>query len=83
MNIEPMIAHGWKFEFNDSQLVISSEDSPQEQQQLSAQAAYSLLDYLYQYRDDLHDAAEREKNVRVERQKEEFRAARENEVSNE
>ncbi len=38
---------------------------------MSAPAAYSLLNYLYQYRDNLHDEAERQEDERVERQKEE------------
>jgi hypothetical protein len=54
-----MIVHGWKFEFKDSQLLISAEDGSQ-QATLSASAAFSLLDYLYQYRGDLHDAAAQE-----------------------
>lgn len=59
MNIAPMMVHGWKFEFTDSQLLISAEDGSQ-QARLSARAAFSLLDYLYQYRDDVHDAAGQE-----------------------
>ena len=64
MNIAPMIVHGWKFEFNDSQLLISTEDGSQ-QATLSARAAFSLLDYLYQHRDDLHDAAAQEQEEQV------------------
>lgn len=56
MNIDPMIVHGWKFEFTDSRLLISAEDGSQ-QVSLNARAALSLLDYLYQRRDDVHDAA--------------------------
>jgi hypothetical protein len=59
-----MIVHGWKFEFNDSQLLISAEDGSQ-QVKLSARAAFSLLDYLYQYRDDVHDAAAQEEERQV------------------
>lgn len=59
MNIAPMTVHGWKFEFTDSHLLISAEDGSQ-QVSLSARAAFSLLDYLYQYRDDVHDAAAHE-----------------------
>ena len=68
MNIAPMIVHGWKFEFNESQLLISTEDGSQ-QTTLSARAAFSLLDYLYQYRDKLHDAAAQEEDVQVEQHK--------------
>lgn len=59
MNIAPMIVHGWKFEFTDSHLLISAEDGSQ-QVNLSARAAFSLLDYLYQYREDVHNAAGQE-----------------------
>lgn len=59
MNRAPMIVHGWKFEFNDARLLISTEDGSQ-QAQLSASAAFSLLDYLYQCRDDVHAAAREE-----------------------
>jgi hypothetical protein len=65
MDIAPMIVHGWKFEFKDSQLIISTEDGSQ-QATLSALAAFSLLDYLYQYRDELHDAAGQEQEEQVE-----------------
>jgi hypothetical protein len=65
MNIAPMIVHGWKFEFTDSQLLISTEDGSQ-QMKLSARAAFSLLDYLYQHRDDVHDAAGQEEEGQVE-----------------
>ena len=56
MNIAPMTVHGWKFEFTDSHLLISAEDGSQ-QVSLNARAAFSLLDYLYQHRDDVHEAA--------------------------
>ena len=69
MEIAPMSVHGWKFELSDSGLVITSEENPQERLQLGAQAAFSLLDYLYQHRDDLHDAAQRELDESVEQQK--------------
>ena len=70
MNIAPMIVHGWKFEFNDAHLLISTEDGSQ-QVKLSARAAFSLLDYLYQYRDDLHDAAAQEEEGQALQVKEE------------
>ena len=59
MNIAPMIVHGWRFEFTNSHLFISAEDGSQ-QVNLNARAAFSLLDYLYQYRDDVHGAAGQE-----------------------
>ncbi|HKV56632.1 MAG TPA: hypothetical protein VJO32_00060 [Ktedonobacteraceae bacterium] len=74
MNIAPMIVHGWKFEFDDSQLLISTEDDSQ-QLRLNARAAYSLLGYLYQYRDDVHTAAAQAEDEQVEQQKEEHGSA--------
>lgn len=71
MNIAPMVAHGWKFELSGSQLILSSEENPQTQLQVNARAAYSLLDYLYQYREDLHDEAKREEEELVAQQKQE------------
>lgn len=68
MNIAPMIVHGWKFEFNDSRLLISAEDGSQ-QVSLNARAAFSLLDYLYQNRDDVHDAAAQEEEGQVSQNK--------------
>jgi len=68
MNIAPMNVHGWNFEFDNSQLVISAEDNSQ-QLRLNARAAFSLLGYLYQYRDDLRDAAGQEEDEQVERLK--------------
>ena len=75
MDIAPMSVHGWKFELTDSGLVITSEENEQAQLHLGAQAAFSLLDYLYQHRDDLHDAAARELDETVEQQKEERRVS--------
>lgn len=71
MNIAPVVAHGWKFELSGSQLLIASEENPQMQLQIPAQVAFSLLNYLYQYRDDLHDEAKRQEDEQVEHQKEE------------
>ena len=70
MQIDPMIVHGWRFEFSDSQLLITSEDDSQHIE-LNARATFSLLGYLYQYRDDLHDAAAQEEDEQVKQQKEE------------
>lgn len=64
MNIDPIIVHGWKFEFTDSRLIINSEDGSH-QVDLNARAAYSLLDYLYQHRDDVHDAAAQQEEVQT------------------
>lgn len=74
MNVAPIIAHGWKFEFADSQLIITSEQESHMHVQLSANAAFSLLDYLYHERNDLQEAAQRETNEEVEIKKEELRS---------
>ena len=58
MNVAPMDVHGWRFEFVNSELQIASEDDPNARVQLNAQAAFSLLDYLYQYREKIHEAAQ-------------------------
>jgi hypothetical protein len=57
-NVAPMSVHGWKFEFVNSELLIASEDDPNAQVTLNAQAAFSLLDYLYQYREKIDKAAQ-------------------------
>ncbi len=73
MNVEPMIVHGWKFELTNSNLLITSEQDAHAHLELSAQAAYSLLDYLYQYRDDLYGAMRQEATEEVEQRKAESR----------
>ncbi len=57
MDIGEMVVHGWKFKLVDDELSITSEQEPNVHVELEAKAAYSLLDYLYQYRDDLAVAA--------------------------
>lgn len=57
MDIGEMAVHGWKFKLVDEVLSITSEEDPNVHVELEAKAAYSLLDYLYQYRDDLAVAA--------------------------
>ncbi len=57
-DIAPMSVHGWRFEFVNAELHIDSEDNPNEQVSLNAQAAFSLLDYLYQYREKISEAAQ-------------------------
>src|SRR5437588_7967428 len=57
MDIGEMVVHGWKFKLVDDELSITSEQDPNVHVDLEAKAAYSLLDYLYQYRDDLAVAA--------------------------
>ena len=57
-NVAPMNVYGWKFEFVNSELQIVSEDDPNARVILSAQAAFSLLDYLYQYREKIHEGAQ-------------------------
>jgi hypothetical protein len=71
MNVAPVVEHGWKFELSGSHLILTSEEDPQVQVQINARAAYSLLNYLYQYRDDLHDEASRLEDEEVEQQKKE------------
>jgi hypothetical protein len=75
-----MIVHGWKFEFTDSQLLISTEDGSQ-QVKLSARAAFSLLDFLYQYRDDVHDAAGQVEEEQAEQHKAEPASEQEADVA--
>jgi len=53
MNIDEMVVHGWKFQLINDQLSITSEQNANEHVELNAKAAFSLLDYLYQYRDAL------------------------------
>lgn len=66
MDIAPIIADGWKFEIADSKLSITSEQNNNLHMQLSARAAFSLLDYLYRERDDLQEAAQRETTEDIE-----------------
>lgn len=75
MNVPPMIVHGWKFELADSKLLITPEQDENAQLQLNARAAYSLLDYLYQYRDDLYEATRGEASEEVEQRKVEQQAS--------
>jgi hypothetical protein len=77
MNVAPMNVHGWKFELVNSQLLITSEQDAHAHLELSAQAAYSLLDYLYQYRDDLYEETRREASEEVEQRKAESRTPEE------
>ena len=53
MDIGEMVVHGWKFHLANDELSITSEQDPNVHLELEAKAAYSLLDYLYQYRGDL------------------------------
>ena len=53
MDIGEMVVHGWKFKLVDEGLSITSEQDPNVHVDLEAKAAYSLLDYLYQNREDL------------------------------
>jgi hypothetical protein len=57
MDIGEMVVHGWKFKLVDEGLSITSEQDSNVHVELEAKAAYSLLDYLYQNRDDLSVAA--------------------------
>lgn len=66
MDIAPMSVRGWKFHLANDQLWIGSEQDPNTHIKMGAAAAYSLLDYLYQYRENLNAAADREKAMQVE-----------------
>lgn len=66
VDIAPMNVHGWQFEFVNAELLIASEDNPNTQVRLSPQAAFSLLDYLYQYREKIHDAAQVTEGTSIE-----------------
>ena len=72
MNVAPIIADGWKFELIDSKLSITSEQDSHSHVQLSANAAFSLLNYLYQERDELSEAAQQETSEQVEHKKAEL-----------
>ena len=69
MNVAPIIANGWKFEIADSKLSITSEQNNNLHMQLSAKAAFSLLDYLYHERDELAAAAQEETTEEIETNK--------------
>ena len=73
MNVAPIIANGWKFEIADSKLSITSEQDNNLHMQISARAAFSLLNYLYQERNYLQEAAQRETAEEVEIKKTELR----------
>ena len=49
----PMVVHGWKFQMVNQHLEITAEQGPAAHVELSAEAAFSLLDYLYRYRNYL------------------------------
>lgn len=66
MDIDPISVHGWKFHLANDQLWIGSEQDPEAHIKMSAEAAFSLLDYLYRYREALNEATDREKVVAVE-----------------
>lgn len=66
INIAPMNVHGWRFEFVNSELQIVSEDDPGARVNLNAQAAFSLLDYLYQYRQKINEAAQTSEGKSIE-----------------
>lgn len=63
MDIAEMKAHGWRFQLINNQLLITSEQNSDTHLELSAHAAFSLLDYLYQNRDDLSTAAKDEEKA--------------------
>jgi hypothetical protein len=58
MDVDEMVAHGWKFHLSNGQLTITSEQDANAHVELSSEAAFSLLDYLYQYRNALSSSRE-------------------------
>jgi len=58
MDVDEMVAHGWKFRLSNGELVITSEQDANTHVELSSEAAFSLLDYLYQYRNALSSSTE-------------------------
>ncbi len=66
MNVEPITTNGWTFEIVDSKLSITSEQNNNLHVQISAKAAFSLLDYLYHERDELSEVAQQETTEEVE-----------------
>ena len=73
MNIAPIFVDGWKFEVTDSKLSITSEQNNNLHMQLSAKAALWLLNYLYEERNYLQEAAQQETTEEVEMKKTERR----------
>jgi len=67
MDQEPMVVHGWKFQMVNQHLEITAENNPAEHVELSAEAAFSLLDYLYRYRDDLAEITQSNESEQTER----------------
>lgn len=55
-----MISSGWELHVVNGHLFITSEEDADVQVHLDAQAAYDLLEYLYQHRDELYHARRRE-----------------------
>lgn len=80
MNVAPITADGWTFEIIDSKLSITSGQNGGSQVRISAKAAFALLNYLYQERNELHDAAQQDTSDQVESTKSE---ARDQEVQSE
>ena len=80
MNIAPVVEHGWKFELSGSHLILTSEENPQMQLEMNARAAFSLLNYLYQYREGLHDEAAKLEDEQVESAKDEHSVSGQQEI---
>jgi hypothetical protein len=74
MNVAPISVDGWKLEITDSKLSITSEENNNVHIQLSARAAFWLLNYLYQERNELQEASQRETAEEVEMKKAEVRS---------
>ena len=74
MNVAPITADGWTFEIVNSKLSITSEQNTNLHLQISANAAFSLLNYLYSERNELSEAAQQETNEEVDVKKAELRS---------
>lgn len=58
MDVDEMVVHGWKFRLSNGELVITSAQDANAHVELSSEAAFSLLDYLYRYRNALSSSTE-------------------------
>ena len=55
-----MLSQGWEFHLVEDVLFITAEPPEKGQVALSAKAAYDLMEYLLQHRDELIEAAEKD-----------------------
>lgn len=76
MNVAPISVDGWQFEITGSKLSITSEENDNLDIEISARAAFWLLNYLYQERNELQQASQREISEEVDVRKAELRKQR-------